>query len=101
MPFRRTKRERDQRRPDIDGPLSHGVTVTDPAGRSQVEPFTGDAGDVLLGDGTFGQLPGTSVEWGDITGVLSDQTDLQNALNAKQDLLVFDDDLKAYVVDAS
>jgi hypothetical protein len=29
----------------------------------------------------------TSVAWGDITGTLSDQTDLQSALDAKQDLL--------------
>jgi hypothetical protein len=29
---------------------------------------------------------GGSAEWGDITGTLSDQTDLQNALNAKENL---------------
>ncbi len=28
-----------------------------------------------------------SIEWGDITGTLSDQTDLQSALNAKQDTI--------------
>lgn len=32
---------------------------------------------------------GGSATWGDITGTLSNQTDLQNALNAKQDLLGF------------
>jgi len=34
------------------------------------------------------------VEWGDIIGTLSDQTDLQNALNAKQDVLVSGTNIK-------
>lgn len=33
---------------------------------------------------------GGSTDWGDIGGTLSDQTDLQNALDAKQDELTFD-----------
>jgi hypothetical protein len=33
-------------------------------------------------------LPSASVAWGDVTGTLSDQTDLQNALDEKQNLLV-------------
>ena len=32
----------------------------------------------------------TSTEWGEIGGTLSDQTDLKNALDAKQDTLTFD-----------
>jgi hypothetical protein len=36
----------------------------------------------LLGSGDISISPGAS-EWGDITGTLSDQTDLQNALNDK------------------
>lgn len=36
----------------------------------------------------------TSAEWGNITGTLSDQTDLQNALNAKQDTLVSGTNIK-------
>jgi hypothetical protein len=32
---------------------------------------------------------GGAVAWGAITGTLSDQTDLQTALNAKQDALTF------------
>jgi len=36
---------------------------------------------------------GGSVDWGNIGGTLSDQTDLQNELNAKQNTLVFDEDL--------
>lgn len=35
-----------------------------------------------------------AVEWGDIVGTLSDQTDLQNALNAKQDTLVSGTNIK-------
>lgn len=36
----------------------------------------------------------TSAEWGNITGTLSNQTDLQNALNAKQDTLVSGTNIK-------
>lgn len=43
---------------------------------------------VITGDSTLewfdaGQFPNASPEWGEIGGTLSDQTDLQNALNAK------------------
>ena len=34
-------------------------------------------------------ISGTGAMWGSITGTLSDQTDLQNALNAKESLLTF------------
>ena len=101
MPFRRRKIERDARQRFVYGPLTHGVTTTDPAGRSQILPFTGDPNDVLGGDGTFQALAGTSVDWGEIGGTLSNQTDLQSALDAKQDLLVFDSVLGAYVLDAN
>ena len=42
---------------------------------------------LTIGSDTYGFSAGgiTSVEWGDITGTLSDQTDLQTALNAKAD----------------
>lgn len=36
----------------------------------------------------------TSAEWGNISGTLSNQTDLQNALNAKQDTLVSGTNIK-------
>jgi len=37
------------------------------------------------GDGLiFGDPSGTSVSWGDVAGTLSDQTDLQNALDSKE-----------------
>ena len=36
----------------------------------------------------------TSAQWGNITGTLSSQTDLQNALNAKQDTLVSGTNIK-------
>lgn len=39
---------------------------------------------------TNGQDGPTSISWGNITGDIEDQTDLQNALNAKQDALTFD-----------
>jgi hypothetical protein len=37
----------------------------------------------LRGDGSWASLPGGSATWGAITGTLSDQTDLQTALNGK------------------
>jgi len=46
-------------------------------------PAAGDETKFLRGDGTWvGSTSSTA--WGNITGTLSDQTDLQNALNAKQ-----------------
>ncbi len=52
---------------------------------------TATNGQVLTANGSGGatwQSPsGGSVAWGNITGTLSNQTDLQNALNAKQDKL--------------
>lgn len=42
----------------------------------------------------------TGTEWGDITGTLSDQTDLQNALDAKMSVAVYDTDVDG-VVDAA
>ena len=47
-------------------------------------PAAGDQGKFLQGDGTWAN-PTATTAWGNITGTLSNQTDLQNALNAKQD----------------
>lgn len=41
-----------------------------------------------------------TVSWGDIIGLISNQLDLQAALDAKQNIMVFDATLKAYVLDA-
>lgn len=41
----------------------------------------------LLGSGNINISGGGSPVWGNITGTLSDQTDLQNALNGKQDTI--------------
>ena len=49
-------------------------------------PAAGDQAKFLQGDGTWAN-PTIATAWGDITGTLSDQTDLQSALNAKQDTL--------------
>ncbi len=43
-------------------------------------------GSSILGSGNLT----TSAQWGGVTGTLSNQTDLQNALNAKQGTLTFD-----------
>lgn len=47
-------------------------------------PAAGDQAKFLQGDGTWVN-PTAATAWGNITGTLSDQTDLQNALNAKAD----------------
>ena len=49
-------------------------------------PAAGDQDKYLKGDGTWSTAT-ASAAWGAITGTLSDQTDLQSALNAKQDTL--------------
>jgi hypothetical protein len=49
-------------------------------------PAAGDQAKFLQGDGTWAN-PTTATAWGNITGTLSDQTDLQSALNAKQDTI--------------
>ena len=41
-------------------------------------------------DGEYWMLCATGAEWGDISGNIANQTDLQNALRAKQDTLTFD-----------
>ena len=49
-------------------------------------PAAGDEAKFLRGDGTWVGSTSAAV-WGSLTGTLSDQTDLQNALNAKQGTL--------------
>ncbi len=84
----------------IVGGVKVGVVVVEPGGRSTIVPFTGD-GEVFHDDGTFKPVtPVVSVAWGDITGTLEDQTDLKLALDAKQDTLVFNSALCAYVLNA-
>lgn len=64
-----------------------GATAAD-AGTSGLvpAPAAGDQAKFLQGDGTWAN-PTATTAWGNITGTLSSQTDLQNALNAKQDNL--------------
>ena len=49
-------------------------------------PAAGDEAKFLRGDGTWVGSTSATI-WGSLTGTLSDQTDLQNALNAKQGTL--------------
>ena len=62
-----------------------GATAGD-AGTSGLvpAPAAGDHAKFLQGDGTWAN-PTASTAWGNITGTLSNQTDLQNALTAKAD----------------
>lgn len=49
-----------------------------------VPPSPGGTSDFLRADGTWATPPsGGSPAWGDITGTLGDQTDLQSALDGK------------------
>ena len=72
-----------------------GTVTTLPAGSSATVENVGTPSDARFNFGIpQGQKgdpgdPGSDT-WGDITGTLSDQTDLQSALNAKQDTLTFD-----------
>lgn len=57
----------------------------------------GTSGQVLSSTATgtdWITLPSTGVAWGGITGILSNQTDLQNALNAKQATLISGTNIK-------
>lgn len=71
-----------------------------------VNDATATVGQVLTltnagsGEVEFQSLPPTSVAWGDITGTLSNQTDLQTALNAKMTTATYDTDVDG-VVDAA
>ncbi len=49
---------------------------------------------VITGQQIINAAPGGSPAWGSITGILSSQTDLQTALNAKQDTLVSGTNIK-------
>lgn len=49
---------------------------------------------VITGQQIINAAPGGSPAWGSITGTLSSQTDLQTALNAKQDTLVSGTNIK-------
>lgn len=64
-----------------------GATAGD-AGTSGLvpAPAAGDQGKFLQGDGSWAN-PTATTAWGNITGTLSDQTDLKNALDGKQDTL--------------
>ena len=69
-----------------------GTVTTLPAGSPATVQNAGTQNDAIFNFGIpQGQqgVPGSDV-WGAITGTLSDQTDLQDALNAKQNTLTFD-----------
>lgn len=58
---------------DINGLIQEGTNITITGSGTAGDPYVINASGML------------AVEWGDIIGTLSDQTDLQNALNAKAD----------------
>lgn len=79
--------------------------------QQQLSATVGSLGDLarqskVQGDQITNIINGTTpagaatVSWGDIIGLISNQLDLQAALDAKQNIMVFDATLKAYVLDA-
>lgn len=57
----------------------------------KINSGSASAGQVLTANGsgsTSWQTPASGASWGSITGTLSNQTDLQNSLNGKQDKLI-------------
>lgn len=77
------------------GGRKRGVIILDPAGRQQSLPFSSGGIQVLTSNGTFED---SQVAWGNITGNIEDQTDLQNALDLKQDRLEYCPELGAYLI---
>ena len=69
----------------VSVPTMTGATSSAAGAKGLVPtPAAGDEAKFLRGDGTWVGST-SSIAWGAITGTLSDQTDLQAALNAKQD----------------
>lgn len=68
-----------------------GATTADNALTNLLPTQSGNSGKFLTTNGTITSwgTPSASVAWGAITGTLSNQTDLQSALDAKEDDLTF------------
>lgn len=82
---------------DIEGTLSEQTDLQSALDAKQDDLVSGTNiktvnGSTILGSGNL-QIT-TTDQWGDITGTLSNQTDLQNALNDKQDTLVSGTNIK-------
>lgn len=74
--------------PGASASITIGTVTTLSAGSAATVTNTGTAQNAVLNFGIpMGETgSGSSVAWGGVTGTLSNQTDLQNALNAKQPL---------------
>lgn len=75
------------------GPTGNGISSirkTGTSGLVDTYTITFTNGSTTTFTVTNGQDGSTNIQWGDLTGSISDQTDLQNALNAKQNTLTFD-----------
>lgn len=67
---------------DIPGDFTGASSVDSGTNGLVPAPAAGDQGKFLQGDGTWA-TPTTATAWGNITGTLSSQTDLQDALDSK------------------
>ena len=50
------------------GQQPRGVVITDPGGQQSIVQLSGDSGDVLLGDGTFGPPAVSGLVWDEDLG---------------------------------
>jgi len=97
---------------DVDADETKKITISQVKAQSPVQSVNGSTGTVtvqetlvsgtniktinstsILGSGDI-TISGGSTDWGDIGGTLSNQTDLQNALDAKQATLVSGTNIK-------
>ena len=73
---------------EIDTAVVGKVNADDLGSMAYVDDAPSDGKEYLRKDGAWSEPSSADTAvWGNITGTLSDQTDLQNALNAKQDTL--------------
>ena len=77
---------------DLKSLLNTKVDAEDLGEMSFVDDAPSDHNEYVRKDGDWHIASGSgTLAWGDISGTLSDQTDLQSALNSKQNTLTFDD----------
>lgn len=75
---------------DLMNALNAKANTANLGGMAYINDAPSDDKEYVRKNGSWAEVTGgiSSVEWGDITGTLGDQTDLQNALDDKADLTI-------------